>query len=134
MASPEFKQERQPGISARDRILGATRYAPPEDGAVDRCVSTLGAESDPMVAEAEADLEERKKEKAAAKQARREEAAQARLMSASKAGGGQPVGEAAAEKKKKKKKAKIEATVIDSTKPFVPHEKRISVLLGISDS
>ena len=95
----------------------------------------LGSEGDPLVKAAEEELEIRKKESAAAKQARREEAAQARLRASNAEGIEQPEGGdlIKKEKKKKKKRSKIEATILDSSKPFVPHEKRISVLLGRSD-
>lgn len=124
-------QERQPGTSAQDRILASTRYAADKQE-VQRCVAVLGSEADPVVAAAAAEEAKKKEDKAAAKLARRNEssALAAAREGGAKAGAEDQGGNEETKKKKRKKKAKVDATVIESRKPFVPHEQRMAALTG----
>ena len=130
-------QERQPGTSAQDRILASTRYAADKQE-VQRCVAVLGLEADPMVAAAAEAEAKKKEEKAAAKLARKKAAQECRdsALAAAKDGGVEAVGAEdqggteEKQKKKRKKKVKVDATVLDSLKPFVPHEQRMAALTG----
>ncbi len=120
----ESSQPHQPGIPARERILGSTRYAVVREE-VDKSICSLGADADQLVrAESDA-IEKRKQEKKAASLA---ESLRRKSVDAAAAEGKQAE-EQSEKKKKKRKKAKIEATVI-CAKPFVPHELRIATLIG----
>ncbi len=125
-------QERQPGVLARERILASTRYGTDKE-AVGRCIATLGEQAEVVVAAAAEEQLQKKKDK----EARKEAARQARKDSDAKAaaGGAAAAGEeddAEKKKKKRKKKVKVEAVVLDTQKPFVPHDARMAALLGHS--
>ncbi|GAX77509.1 hypothetical protein CEUSTIGMA_g4953.t1 [Chlamydomonas eustigma] len=114
--------------TAKERILRGTRYAADESDTA-RCVSVLGAQGDTTTESAKAEMEARKRAKKAASVAeslrRKNEVAASEPSSVIDDGA-----DAAAGKKKKKKKRKIEATVVETDKSFIPYEQRMKVLLG----
>jgi hypothetical protein len=115
------------GTTAKERILSGTRYVV-EEPEVAKCISVLGSQGDATTEAAKLEIEERKRAKKAASIAeslrrKSELASEPSSMKTS-------CDDATSGKKKKKKKRKVEATVVEALKSFVPHEQRMQMLLG----